>query len=211
MTSKSKRKDKRSASKTTGTGAPDTSVETITKAPLGASAHAVREDALDISTKAISHHPFEVPADAVSEDTPGRSTETISHDPLDAPADAVSENDPGASAVMMSGCAKTDELHEKVLTPSTNFKAQGSVVFQNLFQEWFKFAGMRMHQHLHLIQAIQECRSLPDLQQAYSQFWQNACTQYGEETQRMMLITQGAVHGASRVTHQNGAEQATLH
>jgi hypothetical protein len=51
---------------------------------------------------------------------------------------------------------------------------------------------------MHLIKVIQGCRSLPDLQQAYSEFWQNAFTQYAEEPRRMLLVTQGAVDGIPR-------------
>ncbi len=82
---------------------------------------------------------------------------------------------------------------------------------QNFFQEWFEFVDMRMRQHMHLAQSIQGCRSLPDLQQAYTQFWQNTLTQYGEETRRMLLITQGAVDEASHVAQEIGDTKATLH
>lgn len=195
MTARSK-KDKRSAPKA-DKRALDASVETINEAQLEASTHAVREAALDISTKAISHDPFEVAADAVSEDARGASA---------------SEDAPSASVVTMSfDRPPASELDEKVLTPSTKSDKQESTVLQNLFLEWFEFAGMRLSQHVHLIQTLQDCRSLPDLQQAYSQFWQNAYTQYGEETQRMLRMTRGAVDHAARAAHEGSAPQATLH
>ncbi|MEH2513356.1 putative Zn-binding protein involved in type VI secretion [Nitrobacteraceae bacterium AZCC 1564] len=181
MTAKSKRKDNKSASKTMVKGALDASAETISQGSLEAPAHVVSEDV--------------------------RS----------ATADVVSEGTPSASAgVILSSCANAGEVDEKVLTGSTHFNAQGinaqgSMILQNLVQEWFEFAGMRMRQHMHLIETIQGCRSLPDLQQAYSQFWQNAYTQYGEKAQRMLLITQGAMDDASCAAHENGALEATLH
>ena len=148
----------------------------------------------------------------MSKGTPNASAETISQGGLDASAETVAQGTPGASAEMISsGCANAGELNESVPTRSTDFNAQGRMVLQNILQEWFEFAGMRMRQHVHLNQTIQGCRSLPDLQQAYSQFWQNAFTQYGEETRRMLLITQEAVDNVSHTALENGAPKATLH
>ena len=164
MTNKSKRKENRSASKTTNKG---------------------------------SHH---------------ASQETSTRRPHDVSANAVSETTSSTQAGMVSpGYANAGELTAKVLTPSSKLHASEGMPLQNLFQEWFEFVGMRMRQQMHLIQAIQGSRSLPDLQQAYSQFWQDAFAQYGEEARRMMLITQGAVDDAARAAHEEGAPKATLH
>jgi hypothetical protein len=139
------------------------------------------------------------------------STETISQDTRDASAETVSQRTPGASAEMMSsGCANAGELNESMLSRSMEFNAQGNTVLQNIFKEWFEFADTRMRQHMHLIQTVQGCRSLPDLQQAYTQFWQDAFTQYGEETRRMLLLTQGAVD-ESHAALETGVPKATLH
>jgi hypothetical protein len=91
--------------------------------------------------------------------------------------------------MISAGCANARGLKENALTESTKLNAQESMVHQNFVQEWFEFVGKRTRQHMHLIQTIQGCRSLPDLQQAYSQFWQNAFTQYDDETRRMLRIT----------------------
>ena len=148
----------------------------------------------------------------MSKGTLNADAETISQGALDASAETAGQGTPGASAEMISsGCANAGELNEKVLTESTKLNAQGRMVLQNILQEWFEFAGMRMRQHVHLSQTIQGCRSLPDLQQAYTRFWQNAFTQYGEETRRMLLITQGAVDDVSHTALENGAPKATLH
>jgi Phasin protein len=131
---------------------------------------------------------------------------------LDASAETASQAPPGASPEMISsGRGHAGELNENVLTASTKSNTQASMVLQNLFQEWSQFVGMRMRQNMHLIQTIQGCRSFPDMQQAYTQFWQNAFTEYGEETRRMLRIIQGAVDDASDAAHGNGATKATLH
>ena len=148
----------------------------------------------------------------MSKGTPDTSAESISQSTRDASAETVSEGAPGASLEMISsGCANAGELNENELAASTNVNLRGNIVLQYLLHEWFGFVGMRMRQHMHLIETIQGCRSLPDVQQAYTQFWQNAFTQYDEETRRILLITQGAVNGASHAAHGNGATQATLH
>jgi hypothetical protein len=131
---------------------------------------------------------------------------------LDASSEPVRQGTPIASAEMIpSGRASAGELNENAVMESTKLNAQGSMFLQNFVHEWFEFVGRRTRQHLHLIKTIQGCRSLPDLQQAHSEFWQNAFTQYAEEPRRMLLVTQGAVADASHSADGNGATEATLH
>jgi hypothetical protein len=93
-------------------------------------------------------------------------------------AEPVSQGTPIASAEP-SGRASAGEMME-----STKLHSPESFV-----HEWFEFVGMRTRQHMHLMKTIQSCRSLPDLQQAYSEFWQNAFAQYAEEPRRILRIT----------------------
>lgn len=65
-------------------------------------------------------------------------------------------------------------------------------------KEWFEFVGMRLREDAQLFQTIHGCRSLQDLQQAYAQFWQTAFSQYGEEAQRLLRLTQGAAEDVAR-------------
>jgi hypothetical protein len=53
-----------------------------------------------------------------------------------------------------------------------------------------------------LFRTIHDCRSLQDLQQAYAQFWQTAFSQYGEEAQRMLRLTQGTVEEVARTARE---------
>ena len=122
----------------------------------------------------------------MSKGTPNASAETMSQGTPKASAEAIS-----------SGFAKASELNENIPTQSTKLNAQVSTNLPNFIQEWSEFVGMRLREDMQLIQTIQGCRSLPELQQAYTQFWRNAFTQYGEETRRMLRITQGAVDDAS--------------
>lgn len=78
-----------------------------------------------------------------------------------------------------------------------------SATLQNLGKEWTDFVGTRLHEDNLLLQTLHNCKTLPEMQHAYIQFWQNAFTQYGEEAQRMMRITQGAVDAAARQARQH--------
>jgi hypothetical protein len=138
------------------------------------------------------------------------SARAISQDTLDASADAVSHGTPGGSAEMIPS-GRASELNENALMESAKLNAQGSMFLQNFVHEWFEFVGMRTDQHMHLIKTLQGCRSMPDLQQAYSEFWQNAFTQYAEEPRRMLLVTKGGVDDASQAAHGNGATESNLH
>ncbi|WP_424629616.1 hypothetical protein [Bradyrhizobium sp. SYSU BS000235] len=135
-------------------------------------------------------------------DSLDKFTKKITPVTLDAPAETVSHGTPPASAE--NGLANASELNENALTERA--KLQESMIVQDFAHEWFEFFGERSRQQMLLMKAIQDCRSLPDLQQAYSEFWQNAFTQYIEEPRRILRITQEAVSGAS-----HGATKATLH
>lgn len=140
------------------------------------------------------------------------SSEMIRQGTFDTSPETASEVTPGASPeVILSNYSNTGELNENTTAASMKLNAQGNLVAQNLLREWLDFTGMRMRQHRHLTETLLGCRSFPDLQQAYTQFWQNAFTQYSVETRRMLLITQGALKDASHAPLENGASKETLH
>ena len=82
--------------------------------------------------------------------------------------------------------------------------AKLSATLQALNSEWAEFIVARLREDSRLMETLGECRTLPDLQHAYAQFWEKAVAQYGEEAQRVMRITQGAaedvVHAAQERT-----------
>ena len=75
---------------------------------------------------------------------------------------------------------------------------------QNFGKEWSEFVGMRLREDVQFFRTIHDCRSLQDLQHAYAQFWQTAFTQYGEEAQRLMRMTQGTVEDTARKVQASG-------
>ena len=94
--------------------------------------------------------------------------------------------------------ARVSEVNETVLSETATFNAQIGTAMQNLGKEWSEFVGMRLREDVQFFRTIHDCRSVQDLQQAYAQFWQTAFTQYGEEAQRLMRLTQGTVKDAAR-------------
>jgi hypothetical protein len=76
-----------------------------------------------------------------------------------------------------------------------------STTLQALGKEWTEFVRARLHEDSQLVQTLRECRELPSMQRAYVQFWGKALSQYEEEAQRLMRITQGAVEDAVAQEH----------
>jgi hypothetical protein len=77
-----------------------------------------------------------------------------------------------------------------------------STTLQALGKEWSEFVGARLREDSRLLQTLGECRDLPSLQRTYMQFWEKALSQYEEETQRLMRITQGAVEDATHIAQE---------
>jgi hypothetical protein len=131
-------------------------------------------------------------------------------------ATSANKSAPNATAeTISSGFAKAGELNENMLDQNVKLNSQVSTTLQNITREWSDFVGSRLREDISLVQTIQGCRSLPDLQQAYMQFWQNAFAQYSEEMVRMLRITQGAtqgaVDGAAHAANESGGAKATRH
>jgi hypothetical protein len=78
-----------------------------------------------------------------------------------------------------------------------------STTLQALGKEWTEFVGARLHEDSQLFQTLRECRELPSMQRAYVQFWEKALSQYGEETQRLMRITQGAMEDVAHTAQEH--------
>lgn len=92
--------------------------------------------------------------------------------------------------------ARASELNGTMFGEAAKFNAHVSTTLQNLGKEWSDFVGARLREDVQLIRTLHDCHSLQDLQQAYAQFWQTAFTHYGEEAQKMLRITQGAMDEA---------------
>ena len=77
-----------------------------------------------------------------------------------------------------------------------------STTLQALGKEWTEFVGARLHEDSQLLLTLRECKGLPSVQRAYLQFWENAFSQYEEETQRLLRITNGAMEEAAHIAQE---------
>jgi hypothetical protein len=98
--------------------------------------------------------------------------------------------------------ARVNEMNGNMLSDATKFNTKVGATMQQLSKEWFGFVGKRLHEDIELFHAIHACRSLPDLQQVYTLFWQDAFVQYGEQMKRMMHIAQGAPEEVAAVAEE---------
>jgi hypothetical protein len=90
------------------------------------------------------------------------------------------------------------EMSRNTMTETVKQNSKMSTTLQALGKEWTEFVRARLHEDSQLLQTLRECRDLPSIQGAYAQFWEKAFSQYGEETQRLMRITQGAMEEAAQ-------------
>src|SRR6201995_6207795 len=77
-----------------------------------------------------------------------------------------------------------------------------STTLQAVGKEWTEFVKARLREDTQLLKTLAECREFPSMQRAYMQFWEKALSQYEEETQRLMRITQGAVENATHIAQE---------
>ena len=73
---------------------------------------------------------------------------------------------------------------------------------QALGKEWTEFVQARLREDTRLLQTLGECKELPSMQRAYTQFWEKALSQYEEETQRLLRITKGAMDEAAHIAQE---------
>ena len=97
---------------------------------------------------------------------------------------------------------RVSELNGNVFSEAAKFNAHVGNALQNLGKEWSEFVGTRLREDVQMVRTVYDCRSLQDLQHAYAQFWQTAFTQYGEQAQKMMRVTQGAMDDARHATRE---------
>jgi hypothetical protein len=94
------------------------------------------------------------------------------------------------------------ETSRNTLTETAKQNLKLSTTLQALGKEWTEFVGARLHEDSQLLQTLRECKGLPSVQRAYVQFWEKALSQYEEETQRLLRITNGAMEEAAHIAQE---------
>jgi hypothetical protein len=94
------------------------------------------------------------------------------------------------------------EMNRNMLSETAKLNSKMGTTMQALGKEWTEFVGARLHEDTELLQTLRESPGLPNMQRAYAQFLEKAFAQYGEETQRLMRIAQGAVEEAAHMAQE---------
>jgi hypothetical protein len=105
-------------------------------------------------------------------------------------------------SVPLFDSARLIEMSRNTLAETAKLNSRLSTTLQALGKEWTEFVGARLHEDSQLLQTLRECRELPSMQRAYVQFWEKALSQYGEETQRLLRLTQGAMEEAAHIAQE---------
>jgi hypothetical protein len=109
----------------------------------------------------------------------------------------------GKFSVPFFDFAGLTETSRNTLTETAKQNSKLSTTLQALGKEWTEFVGARLREDSQLLQTLLECRGLLSMQRAYVQFWEKALSQYEEETQRLMRISQGAMEEAVHVAQES--------
>jgi Phasin protein len=99
-------------------------------------------------------------------------------------------------------------MSRNTLTETAKQNSKLNTTLQAVGKEWTDFVGARLREDSQLLQTLLECKELPSMQRAYVQFLGNALSQYGEETQRLMRITQGAMEEAVKIAQERAVHVA---
>ena len=94
------------------------------------------------------------------------------------------------------------EMSRNTLTETAKQNSKLGTTLQALGKEWTEFVGARLHEDSQLLQTLLECRGLPSMQRVYVEFLEKALSQYEEETQRLMRLTQGAIEEAGHMAQE---------
>jgi len=109
----------------------------------------------------------------------------------------------GSDGYRTSNIKRLGEINESFASEAAKLNAKFSTTLQTMGKEWTGFFESRVQEHVHLLEALRDSKSLPEIQQAYARFWQNTFTVYGEQAQRMMRITQGTADDAAQIVRES--------
>ena len=72
--------------------------------------------------------------------------------------------------------------------------------------EWASFINRRLKEDLAMPQQLSECRTLQDLYRVYTQFFQNACSQYQSGLGEMTKLSQAMAENALQTLQSRSGE-----
>lgn len=105
----------------------------------------------------------------------------------------MNDNRSSADVIPMFDFSRFNEMNGNMLSEAVKLNARLNNAVRDIGKEWAAFIGTRLGEDHHLFETLHTCKSVPEMQQACARFWLDAFTQYGEEAQRLMRISQGVV------------------
>jgi len=106
--------------------------------------------------------------------------------------------------------ARVSEMNGNMLSDTAKINATLSATMQTYCKEWTEFVALRVHENRQLLETLRDCKTLPEIQHACIHFWQDAFSQYSEETSRMMKISQGVVEETGRAVEKAAEKSAHM-
>jgi hypothetical protein len=80
----------------------------------------------------------------------------------------------------------------------------------NLCKEWTEFLAVRVYASQQLLDTLRQCKTLPEVQNAYAKYWQDAFAQCGEGARRMIMkASQGVMEETARAVQETAISPQT--
>jgi hypothetical protein len=102
-----------------------------------------------------------------------------------APRDTAARETP---AIPVFDLEVLSEISKPALAAATEFQHRTLESMTAYQKEWFGFLNARWQENTAMPARLSACRSLPEVQQVYVDFWQRAADQYSGEYQKLGVI-----------------------
>ena len=89
----------------------------------------------------------------------------------------------GAAGPFLASAEIASELARPTSEAMTAFSGSMIATLSSCQREWFGFLGRRMQENMGMPSRLASCRSMPEIQQAYMDYWNRTVDQYQEEFQ----------------------------
>ena len=111
----------------------------------------------------------------------------------------LNDNRSPADVIPLVDFSHFNQMNQNMLSDVMKLNARLNNALQDIGKEWAAFVGTRLGEDHRLFETLHTCKSVPEMQQACARFWLDAFSQYGEEAQRLMRISQGVVEVPAQI------------
>ena len=104
--------------------------------------------------------------------------------------------DAGRSTWLPPDVDPVSEVFNPAMTAATTFNRNLLTTVDACQKDWFFFLNERWHENLKVPERLAGCRTLPEVQQVYLDYWKRAAEQYGVEFQHLGELAQAKPQSA---------------